>query len=67
MLSWPARRQPLGARVTTENANKFRRRLSEFAVIVVGVLVALWIDAGWAWLQDRDRMAKTWVPGTSTR
>ena len=39
--------------MTTENASRFRRRMSEFAVIVVGVLVALWIDAGWAWLQDR--------------
>jgi hypothetical protein len=31
-----------------------RRAAGEFAVIVVGVLVALWIDAGWAWLQDRQ-------------
>jgi hypothetical protein len=30
-----------------------RRALTEFAVIVVGVLVALWIDAGWSWWQDR--------------
>ena len=30
-----------------------RRALAEFGVIVVGVLVALWIDAGWSWLQDR--------------
>lgn len=30
-----------------------RRALTEFGVIVVGVLVALWIDAGWSWLQDR--------------
>ena len=25
----------------------------EFAVIVLGVLIALWIDAGWGWIQDR--------------
>jgi hypothetical protein len=31
-----------------------RRAAGEFAVIVVGVLVALWIDAGWEWLQDRQ-------------
>lgn len=30
-----------------------RRAASEFFVIVVGVLVALWIDAGWGWLEDR--------------
>jgi hypothetical protein len=27
--------------------------VTEFVVIVVGVLAALWIDAGWSWLQDR--------------
>jgi len=30
-----------------------RRAAGQFAIIVVGVLVALWINAGWAWLQDR--------------
>ena len=29
------------------------RGFREFAIIVLGVLVALWIDASWAWLQDR--------------
>lgn len=33
---------------------RLRRGLTEFLVIVVGVLAALWIDAGWSWLQDRD-------------
>jgi hypothetical protein len=33
---------------------KARRAAGEFAIIVVGVLVALWLDAGWAWLQDRQ-------------
>ena len=33
---------------------KARRAAGEFVVIVVGVLVALWLDAGWAWLQDRQ-------------
>jgi hypothetical protein len=33
---------------------KARRAAGEFAVIVLGVLVALWLDAGWAWLQDRQ-------------
>lgn len=40
--------------MTNESSSRLRRRMSEFAVIVVGVLVALWIDAGWAWLQDRS-------------
>jgi hypothetical protein len=35
------------------SSDRARRALAEFAVIVVGVLVALWIDAGWSWLQDR--------------
>jgi hypothetical protein len=35
-------------------ADTARRGLTEFVVIVVGVLAALWIDAGWSWLQDRD-------------
>jgi hypothetical protein len=34
--------------------SKARRAAGEFAIIVVGVLVALWLDAGWAWLQDRQ-------------
>jgi len=34
--------------------SKARRPAGEFAIIVVGVLVALWLDAGWAWLQDRQ-------------
>ena len=39
--------------MTAETTSKLRRHLAEFAVIVVGVLVALWVDAGWAWLKDR--------------
>lgn len=31
-----------------------RRGATEFVVIVVGVLAALWIDAGWSWMQDRE-------------
>lgn len=39
-----------------ENRRLMARRVAgEFAVIVVGVLVALWIDAGWAWRQDRQQ------------
>ena len=34
--------------------SKARRAAGEFAIIVAGVLVALWLDAGWAWLQDRQ-------------
>ncbi|HUP20866.1 MAG TPA: hypothetical protein VM778_13085 [Gemmatimonadota bacterium] len=34
-------------------ASRARRAAGELAIIVVGVLIALWIDAGWAWLQDR--------------
>ena len=34
--------------------SKARRAAGEFAIIVVGVLVALWLAAGWAWLQDRQ-------------
>lgn len=34
--------------------SRARRAAGEFAIIVVGVLVALWLDAGWAWLQDRQ-------------
>jgi hypothetical protein len=34
--------------------SKARRAAAEFAIIVAGVLVALWLDAGWAWLQDRQ-------------
>ena len=30
----------------------------EFGIIVLGVLVALWIDASWAWLQDRGDEAQ---------
>lgn len=36
------------------NVGRGRRAASEFVVIVVGVLVALWIDAAWQWLQDRS-------------
>ena len=36
-------------------SNQNRAKLAgEFAVIVIGVLVALWIDAGWNWMQDRQ-------------
>lgn len=41
----------------SENRKAFRRTLREFGVIVLGVLVALWIDASWAWLQDRGEEA----------
>lgn len=34
-------------------ADTARRGVTEFVVIVVGVLAALWIDAGWSWMQDR--------------
>ena len=34
--------------------SRARRAAGEFAIIVVGVLVALWLDAGWDWLQDRQ-------------
>ena len=37
-----------------DRANRGRRLAGEFFVIVVGVLVALWIDAGWSWVQDRQ-------------
>lgn len=40
--------------VTVSWSERLRRGVVEFAVIVVGVLSALWIDAGWAWLQDRQ-------------
>ena len=40
--------------MTDNPITKVRRAAGEFAVIVVGVLVALWLDAGWAWLQDRQ-------------
>ena len=33
---------------------RIRRALIELLVIVTGVLIALWIDAGWGWLQDRQ-------------
>jgi len=34
--------------------SKVRRAAVEFAIIVVGVLVALWLNAGWKWIQDRQ-------------
>ena len=40
--------------MSTSSISKTRRAAGEFAIIVVGVLVALWLDAGWAWLQDRQ-------------
>lgn len=33
---------------------QIRRVMTELLVIVSGVLIALWIDAGWGWLQDRQ-------------
>jgi hypothetical protein len=44
----------MGAEVRRSWSETARRGLTEFVVIVVGVLAALWIDAGWSWLQDRD-------------
>lgn len=40
--------------MTATRSDRLGRSLKEFVVIVVGVLVALWIDAGWSWLQDRQ-------------
>lgn len=37
----------------TSSNSRIRDGLREFLVIVAGVLVALWIDAGWAWWMDR--------------
>jgi len=42
----------------SDNTSTVRRTLREFGVIVLGVLVALWIDASWAWLQDRGDEAE---------
>lgn len=40
--------------MSEDSPGRGRRAATEFIVIVVGVLMALWIDAGWAWLQDRS-------------
>jgi len=40
--------------VAGESPGRRRGAATEFFVIVVGVLVALWIDAGWQWLRDRS-------------
>lgn len=44
--------------MTSVDRKGFRRVLLELVVIVGGVLIALWIDAGWGWWQDRQEEAQ---------
>lgn len=46
---------------TTDRSNRTRRFLTELAVIVMGVLIALGVEASWGRMQDRTREAELLV------